>query len=212
MDTASKCCLSWNDIFPSEKDSKNRLLGYIWKVTHLQCFQSLSPQILKATDQFTPFKAKHRVLGVIRAPRSPMCSRIKSTGEEKKHMLNPGKISHCIILETFCMFESISIILILNTIAYIFCFLGYISLALILWIFVVWFHRSNSRSACHWAHQTVWNQIMSFPALLTRSPLPAETQQGQLAMLILQQPAQTQTIISNGVSHQSLFALHWPAG
>lgn len=101
MDTASKCCLSWNDIFPSEKDSKNRLLGYIWKVTHLQCFQSLSPQILKATDQFTPFKAKHRVLGVIRAPRSPMCSRIKSTGKKKKRYVeswiyqplhNPGDI------------------------------------------------------------------------------------------------------------------------
>lgn len=63
-----------------KKDTENRLLGYIWKVTHLQFFQSLSPQILKATDQFTPFKEKHRVLGVIKAPRSPMCRRIKSPG------------------------------------------------------------------------------------------------------------------------------------
>ncbi len=74
----AKCCLSENDIFSSEKDWENRLLGYIWKVTHLQYFQSLSPQILTATDQFTPFKAKQKVVRVIRSPRSPMCGRIKS--------------------------------------------------------------------------------------------------------------------------------------
>lgn len=40
----SKCCLSQNVIiFPSEKDSKSSLLIYMWKVTHLQYFQSFSP-------------------------------------------------------------------------------------------------------------------------------------------------------------------------
>lgn len=165
--------LIWKLLVPEwllKRHSKNRLFGYIWKATHLQRFQSLSPQILKATDQFTPFKAK-TILGVISIPRSPNILAIKHMHLFESQIPDLG-------------------------------FRLYISRSLIFWISVVRFHRSNSHCVNHWAHQTVWNQIMSVPALLTRSPKPAGTQQGQLAMLIPQQPAQTQTIISNRVPHR----------
>lgn len=158
--------LIWK-LFVSERLLKDiqGTYGYIWKATHLQRFQSLSPQILKATDQFTPFKAKHRLLRAISVPRGPMYCGIKRQCGLKKRSY---ALEHMHIL----------------------------------WISVQWFHTSNIHCVNHWAHQTAWNQIISVPALLTQSPKPAGTQQGQLAMLIPQQPAQTQTIISNRVSHR----------